>query len=192
MKTDFLFALLAEIHPCTDAFKEALASRLSAVEMPRNHHLYEAGHAARYLYFLHRGFVVHYTYREGEKAVTDFGTAGHVIIDVDSFFNQQPASEFVQMVTPGVLWCLSHDAVMHLFDSFDEAHVVYRNLLHRSYAGSRLRIRELTRDRAEDRYTSLLRRFPGMEQVVAQEDIASYLGITPQSLSRIKRRNRGR
>jgi hypothetical protein len=87
------------------------------------------------------------------------------------------------------LFCVTHDSVLHLFQTFPEAHFIYRVIMNQYYENSRERTRDLQHLTAAERYEKLIRYLPDVEQHVTQNHIASYLGIAPQSLSRIKRHN---
>ena len=87
------------------------------------------------------------------------------------------------------LLCLSHAALYRLFDKHQETHYLYHKIMNRHYAKCRARIYEIQRLSASQRFVTLLKAYPNIEQIVSQDNIASYLSITPQSLSRLKRQS---
>lgn len=111
-----------------------------------------------------------------------------VVVPFKSFSEQSPSMEFIQLLTPGDVFYISHASVVMLLDTFPEGNYIYRHVLHGYYENCRIRLQDLQQLSATERYHNLRQRFSGIEQLVSQEDIASYLGIAPQSLSRIKRK----
>jgi CRP-like cAMP-binding protein len=187
MSADKLFHVLSSIHPLSSPFKNAIEKELTLVAFPKNYLLLEAPKIADHIYFLNHGFAMCYTYDRGIKQVEGFWKAQQLIVSPKSFFEQIPAKEFIQLMQQSDVLCMSQAALLRLFDTFSEAHIIYRVLMNRHYECSRQRIRDLQNLNAVERHEKLLSVFSNIEQIIPQEQIASYLGITPQSLSRIKR-----
>jgi hypothetical protein len=78
---------------------------------------------------------------------------------------------------------------LKLLGSFPEAQIIYRVIMNEYYEVSRERIRQMQHLSGRERLAQLTKSFDGIEDALPQEQIASYLGITPQSLSRIRRLN---
>lgn len=190
MNTDRLFSALSAIHPITDAFKDAVEKVLTPLSLPAYFLLLEAPKIAEYACFLDEGFAMSYVFVKGRKHVENFWSSGQFIISVSSFFEQVPSREFIQLRDNSEILCLSYAEVRKLFHTFPEAHAIYCLMMNQYYESSRERTRDMQQLTAEGRYDKLIQSYPVVERHVTQEDIASYLGITPQSLSRIKRRRR--
>jgi CRP-like cAMP-binding protein len=189
MNTDRLFQVLSAIHPVSEPFRKAITKELTHLSLPKHHLLLEAPRVAEYAYFLDRGFAMSYICIEGERQIEGFWVSGQILVPAKSFFEQLPSTEFIQLMEQSDVFCISYAGVMRLFDAFPEANLIYRVVMNQYYESSRERIRDLQHLTAMQRYARLVSGFPHIEQVVPQEYIASYLGITPQSLSRIKRRD---
>lgn len=187
MNTDKLFSVLASIHPISSGFRKAVEKVLTPLSLPKYHLLLEATRISECAYFLDEGFAMSYTFVKGKKQVEWFWNSGQIMVSARSFFEQVPSQEFIQLRTPTELFCVTHDSVLHLFQTFPEAHFIYRVIMNQYYEHSRERTRDLQHLTAVERYEKLIRYFPDVEQHVTQEHVASYLGIAPQSFSRIKR-----
>lgn len=192
MNNDPLFSVLASIHSVSREFREAVEERITPLSLPANHHLLEAMRVAECAYFLYEGFAMAYTFLDGKKQVEWFWASGQIVIPIRSFFHQVPSNEFIQLKTDARLCCISYDAVQELLGRFAEALEIYTSVMVQYYEASRERTRDLQNLTALQRYEKLRSMFPRVEQYVSQEDIASYLGIAPQSFSRIKRKSRMR
>lgn len=186
------FCALGSGHPISAGFRKAIEKAVTPLSLPRNHMLLEATKVAECVYFLEQGFATTYTFVKGIKQVEWFWGPGQVLMSARSFFEQRPSQEFIQLRTKSELWCITHASVLELLDKFPEARTIYRTIMNQYYEFSRERIRDLQSLKAMQRYEKLVRTFVGIEQYVTQEEIASYLGIAPQSFSRMKRQNRRR
>ncbi len=187
MRLDKLFQVLSAIHPMSEDFKKAIEQEVTYLSLPSHHMLLEAPRIAAHAYFLDDGFAMSYTFIKGKKQVECFCTQGQFIVSVKSFFEQVPSQEFIQLMKQSEVLCISYASVLRLFHTFPEANFIYRVLMNQYYEQSRERIRELHHLSAYARYKKLREVFPPIEQILPQEHIASYLGIAPQSLSRIKK-----
>jgi len=186
-----LFALLSGIHPLSDEFKAAIEEELTLLSLPKNHMLLEAPRIAEHAFFLDSGFAMSYIYMKGQKQIENFWASGQIVISAKSFFEQVPCREFIKLMVQSEVLCVSYHGVLRLFKAFPEAHFIYATIMNQYYENSRERTHDMQHLNARDRYQKLLTHFPQIEQIIAQEYIASYLGIAPQSLSRLKRQMRG-
>lgn len=184
-----LFQVLSGIHPLSDNFKKAIEKEVTHLSLPAHYLLLEAPKVSEHAYFLKDGFAMSYTYFKGRKQIDDFWNAGRIVFSATSFFEQVPSREFIELMVPSEVLCVSHESVMRLFSTFPEAHFIYRVTMNQYYEHCRERIRDLQYMTGVERYEKLHTTYPQIEQVVSQEHLASYLGIAPQSLSRIKRRS---
>lgn len=188
MSFDKLFQVLSAIHPVSPKYKSAVEKEITPLSLPRNHVLLEAPKISDHVYFLDSGFAMSFTYIDGIKCIDHFWRAGQIVMSARSFFERTPSVEFIQLMEKSEVLCLSHASVMRLFEEFPEANFIYRVVMNQYYEQCKEKFRDMHHLTAEQRHQKLLHQFPGVEQIIPQEYIASYLGITPQSLSRIKRK----
>jgi len=191
MEADALFQLLSSVYPLSESFLAALRKELMLLSLPKNHMLLEAPKVGEYIYFLQQGFALTYSYEAGEKQINGFWKSGQIILPTARFFEQLPSSEYIQLMEKSDVLFLHHSKVEELLVRFPEAQALFRVLMNRHHQRSLNCNRELRHLSVEVRFEKLRKRYPSLEQLVPQENIASYLGITPQSLSRLKRRQRG-
>ncbi len=192
MNTDKLFSVLSSIHPVSRDFRKSVEKRLTPLSLPANHMLVEATRISECAYFLDEGFAMSFMFVEGKKQVEWFWSSGQILISARSFFEQVPSREFIQLRRDCKLHCIAHADVLELFSAYEEAHLIYRVVMNQYYEHSRERTRDLQNLSALERYRKLIHAIPHVEKYVSQEDIASYLGITGPSFSRIKRRTKRR
>jgi len=156
--------------------------------LPKDHLLLEPPRVSEHLYFLVDGFAMSYTFSREEKRIEWFWKPNQVIMSPRSMFEKVPSKEFIQLTTISEVLCISYSNLNGIIEKFPETNLVYRVIMNKYYEHCRERLRDMQQLSAAMRFEKLLKYYPGIEQMISQESIASYLGITPQSLSRIKRR----
>lgn len=189
MDTNKLFETLSAFCPISKNFKRALEKEISPLSLPQNYMLLEAPRVCDYLYFLDSGFAMSYRFVSGKRVVDNFWGSGQVVFSARSFFGQVPSREFIQLMQPSEVLCVSYTSAKKLFRIYQEANTIQRMMLARCYEFEKERYRDLFELSTMERHRKVISSYPGIEQVTAQENIASYLGITPQALSRAKRRH---
>ncbi|HRE65783.1 MAG TPA: Crp/Fnr family transcriptional regulator [Cyclobacteriaceae bacterium] len=192
MDAEQLFGILSDQLVLTDSFKTALQQEVTFLSLPKNHFLIEAPRPSDHIYLLQEGFAKGFVFEEGEKKVHSFWGAGDIIVNPHGCFEKVPSVEFVQLTEKSMVWCIGQTSLKVLMDSFKEARSLYRIVIGRYYVQSQSRLFDVQHRSAWQRYQKLIQQYPVIEQKVSQEYIASFLSITPQSLSRMKREHRNK
>jgi CRP/FNR family transcriptional regulator, anaerobic regulatory protein len=191
MNLEKLLHVLSAMHPLSDEFKGALENHFMHLSLPKNHLLLEAPKVSDHAYFLDNGFAMSFTFVNGKKRVGRFWKEGQVILSAKSFFERKPSQEFIQLVQQSDVLCISRESVLELFAHHQEAIVLYWIIMNKYYELMRERHHDLQYLNAVERYKKLRRTFPKIEQLIPSKQIASYLGMDPHTLSRVKRKNGG-
>jgi CRP/FNR family transcriptional regulator, anaerobic regulatory protein len=184
---DDLFEVLSALVPLSEGFKKALGDHLILMSLPQRHLLLEAPKVAEHAFFLRTGYAMSYRYIQRKKQIEHFYKPGRIIVSPGSFFEQVPSRESIQLLEDSDLYYISFHSVMTLLEIFPEATRIYQVTMNLYYEESRGRIYDLQHLSTIECYEKMKEEHPTIEQLVPQEYIASYLGIAPQSLSRIKR-----
>ncbi len=175
------------LHPLSEGLKNVLQNELVTLSLPKDYLLLEAPKISDHAYFLESGFAVSYTFIHGKKQIELLFGAGQIILSPRSLFEQVPSQEFIQLIEPSEVWHINHASLLRILNDFPDANVIYRMVMNRYFEQARERIHDLQHLNAQERYEKLHRDFPRIEQLLPQEYLASYLGIAPQSLSRLKK-----
>ena len=150
--------------------------------------LVREGKTCRHLYFLESGALRGYYNLEGKEITHWFAFAPEFVTSFHSFITQQPAVESIQMLEGSILWAISKESLTGLMNRYHEI----ERLVRIAYEGYYLRLEERFVNAqfktAAERYQSLLQQTPQMLERVPLAYIASYLGISPETLSRIRSR----
>ena len=123
----------------------------------------------------------------GRDVTTGFFGAGQVAFEVASFFNRRPAQENIQALTDCAGWGLTHGQLNALFHGRPEFREFGRAVLVRGFAALKERMLEMITTPAAGRYERLLTTHPDIVRHAPLKDVASFLGITDTSLSRIRK-----
>ena len=157
------------------------------IEFAKNDYLIKEGTTANYYYFMEAGFARSYVIDlDGNDISTKFFSSTDIIIDWHSYFLKTKCRENVQAISPCTAWKISFENFMKLFhiESFRE---VGRTRLVNNYFELKTHSVSVIADPAKERYLNLLKTKPDIVQNVPLKQIATYLGITDTSLSRIRK-----
>jgi CRP/FNR family transcriptional regulator, anaerobic regulatory protein len=148
--------------------------------------LLEQGSICRYLYILENGFARGYYFREGKYITSWFAFANDVVSSMYSFVSQKPSYENIEILEDSILYCISYEQLQDLYQKFPEFNLIGRLLTEKYYIALEERILSLQSQSAQERYKNLLKSKPQLLQHASLGQIASYLGVSPETLSRIR------
>ena len=181
-----LFTLLNSIHPLSEGLVRHLTQTLKTRTIARKQYLLRAGHVSRQICFIESGLLRCF-YEQGETEVSSwFMKEGDVIVSVESFFKQKPSYESIQALEETIIHYISYDELQFIYKNFLEFNFVARVLAEHYYTLSEQRLYSLRMQRSQERYEHLIKNFPEIILRSPSKYIASYLGISEETLSRIK------
>ncbi len=150
-------------------------------------HLKEGAVSNEYM-VLESGFLRAFTSNhQGEEVTTAFYAPGSVVFEVASFFNRVPSKENIQALADSKGWVITFDQLNHLFHAYPAFREFGRGVLVKGFAALKERMLSTITETAEERYLTLLQNKPDIFQQSPLKYIASYLGVTDTSLSRIRK-----
>jgi CRP-like cAMP-binding protein len=124
--------------------------------------------------------------KDSHEVSSWFMKEGDVIISVESFFNQTQSYESIQSVEDCEVFCIDYNQLEDIYRTFPEFNFVSRILLQRYYTLSEQRLYSLRMQRSQERYDYLMENHAELFLRVPAKYLASYLGITEVTLSKIK------
>jgi CRP-like cAMP-binding protein len=167
---------------------EEIANIFSPKELKRNEFLFKEGRICTEYFFLENGFIRAFAHdTTGDDVTTNFYSGGQVVFEVSSFFNGIISKENFQAVVDCEGWYITYEQLNKLFHSLHEFREFGRAVLVKGFSSLKVRMLSMITDTAEQRYDTLLKTNPEIFQHAALKHIASYLGITDTSLSRIRK-----
>ena len=136
--------------------------------------------------FVEAGCFYYYFLKDGEEKVCDFAFESDWMTQYKSLLNNEPSEIGIKALEHSVLYYLSMDNMQKLLIELPKANVIRSSLAEQYFTATSEHATSLANLKAEERYKLLLEKKPFIHQKVPQYHIASYLGIKPQSLSRIR------
>lgn len=159
---------------------------------PRRTVLTAAGAVAREVYFVGEGCLRLYYEKNGVDRSVFFFTEGQFGGAYDSFITQTPSPHFVETLEPCRVLSISYDSLQRLFAQVPVTNEFVRKVIEHRFVELHQLLTAFILDSPEERYRQLLAHRPDLLQRIPQHHLATYLGITPISLSRIRQRIRHR
>ena len=152
-------------------------------------YLVQEGEHSQYLAFVTKGCLRLYTIdKKGEEHIVQFAPEGWWITDLYSFLTGKEATYFIDALEDSDVLLIDAAAYEKLCTTVPKFERYFRILLQNNYIATHRRVVASISLSAEEQYLQMLQEFPAIVQRVAQRHIASYLGITPEALSRIRNR----
>ena len=183
----FLNKVFASSGITKDELKTIL-SKYKQVTFDKNEYLLKEGQVEKKYWFLESGFIrSHVIDTKGNDITFNFYGTGEVIIDYPSIFFFTPIRENFQALTYCVCWEITFDDFQEMFNTILKFREQQRGLLIDSYFSLKQHSISLIADQAKDRYLKLMNEKPYIIQNVTLKHIATFLGITDTSLSRIRK-----
>ena len=150
--------------------------------------LLQQGSTCKYTAFVEKGVLRSYTIDEkGSEHILQFAFEGWWISDIYAFLTGEPSLLNIEAVEDSELLLITHEGNEKMLSEIPEMERYFRKLTQNAMIALQRRLIGSMSYSAEEKYTRLLDSFPEIFQKVPQHMIASYLGITPETLSRIRK-----
>ncbi|WP_426669850.1 Crp/Fnr family transcriptional regulator [Mucilaginibacter sp. McL0603] len=188
MNKDSLIQLFQSVLPMSTSKAEQLVEKYKTKKISRNEYLLKEGAICNESHFIEEGITRSYTYDlEGNEVTTAFYSKKMFSSDLVSFFKRTPSKEYIQALTDCETWYLTYEDMQTNFHTFPEFREFGRLNIINHYSTLKQRMLSMLQETAEQRYSNLINSNPEVLQNAPLKHIASYLGITDTSLSRIRK-----
>lgn len=176
---------------CLEISKTDLATLIDGykkIELKKGDFLVKTGEIVDGYYFVINGFLRSYVIDyEGNEVTTNFYGKDDLILEESSFFMQVPTKEYIQATEDCQLWIKDFETFNDHFNAYEQYRDWGRAHLVRNFFALKQRTLGMITEHASDRYKELLENRPEIFQKASLKHIASFLGITDTSLSRIRK-----
>ena len=139
-----------------------------------------------YFYFIQKGVARIYYYKNDKEITEWIAMDEQFFLSITSFFERTPSHLVIQIIEPSEVYGIHHNDFMALADKYHDIERLLRKMVTRSLIMSQVRMDSIQFETAQQRYERLLKNSPNIIQRVALSYIASFLGITLETLSRIR------
>ena len=173
-------------YPLSQAAQEALEESSEKIEFYKNDLLLKEGTVCRHLYFIEKGAVRGFYNLDGKEITHWFGFENDFVTSFHSFITSEFAVENIMFLEYSIVWAIPKEKIQNLFDTFHETERLVRIVYEKYYIRLEERFVNAQFKTAAERYESLLQHTPHILNRVPLGYIAAYLGITQETLSRIR------
>lgn len=165
---------------------ESLGEALKPVELEKGSLLITEGKTCQHVYFLEKGCLRGYYNLDGREITYWFAFENNFVTSLLSFVTQKPGMENIQLLEDCKLWAVTHSDLQDLYEKHADINTLGRVMNERYYVMLEERFVSNHFKEARDRYENLITQSPHILQRVPLGYVASYLGMTQETLSRIR------
>ncbi|BEV03116.1 MULTISPECIES: Crp/Fnr family transcriptional regulator [Chryseobacterium] len=157
-------------------------------KVQKNQFLLQYGEVCRYIYFVEKGLLKMYSIdKNGKEHIIQFAPESWLTSDRSSLYFNEKSVYYIEAVEDSEVLLLHPDFINKLIGEFPDSLEKSDILLQKHIKSLQDRINSLLAETAEERYMKFIKMYPDLLLRVPQWMIASYLGITPESLSRVRK-----
>lgn len=171
----------------SDAELKDIAGRFKKKVVKKNDHLLREGQVCKDIVFVQEGCLRLYNISNDIETSVWFSFEHSSAIEIASFISEEPSDYFIQAIEDSEILYLPKTELNKLYDAYPRMQEMMKNFLEDVVLNLINRFTALQRDTAEKRYKDLLSK-PAYLQKIPQKYLASFIGVTPTSLSRIRRK----
>lgn len=173
--------------PLDNSEKEALTSRLVQRQIKRKQFILQEGDICKYFTYVVEGcFKMYGVDDSGAEHNLSFAVENDWIADIDSLHKEKPSKLFIEAIEPGTILQLSKGDLWYLYTNYPKFDRNFRVIIEDKYIELQNRLLQTFSATAYERYESFLEQYPHLAKRLPNTQIASYLGITPEFLSKIR------
>ncbi|SFH08557.1 Crp/Fnr family transcriptional regulator [Pontibacter chinhatensis] len=175
--------------PITAEEQEQIKHYLTPKKLRRKQYLLQEGDVCKFIAFVEKGALRAYSVDENfTENIIQFGLEGWTISDLYSFLTEEPAVYNIDALEDSELVLISKSAHEEMLQTIPKYETYTRLNITGAYLAMQRRITTIISSTAEERYQDFINLYPHIAQRVPQHMIASYIGLTPETLSRIRKK----
>jgi CRP/FNR family transcriptional regulator, anaerobic regulatory protein len=183
-----LLQRLNGLHPMNELLTEKIRSIASITDHPRKTYVLQEGQVCKSACLVLEGLTRSYYVNEGREITSRFMDEGAIITSWMSYYEQRPGNEFIETLEDTVLACISYKDIQQLYREFPEFNIISRKQVEHAFYLAEKRTQMLRKHTAEEKYKFFIDNHPTLLQKVALKHIATYLGMSEETFSRIRSR----
>ncbi|OMP78080.1 MULTISPECIES: Crp/Fnr family transcriptional regulator [unclassified Chitinophaga] len=166
---------------------EIFHSLLEFKKVKKKQFLLREGEICQFEAFILKGCIrTYYVDKSGTETILNFAVEGWWVSDLSSFSEQQPSSQNIETLEDSELLVINFENKKILFDVIPAFEKVFRILVQRSLGVMQQRFYATLTQTAEERYLAFIDKYPQVVQRVPQHQIARYIGVSPEFLSKVR------
>ncbi|HYH14109.1 MAG TPA: Crp/Fnr family transcriptional regulator [Flavisolibacter sp.] len=178
---------LSQFAPSSDEEWDLFSNNLKNQSIDKGNYVIKEGQVENYIYFIQEGVTRSYFTKEGKEFTVDFHFANEFVSSYFSFLTREPSRVSIEVLEPVVLYKVHHHFLQEFYKQYHHAERIGRLIAEFQYIKRLRREMDLLSLTAEERYAQLMQRSPHLVNQISIKHLSSYLGIQPESLSRIRK-----
>jgi CRP/FNR family transcriptional regulator, anaerobic regulatory protein len=184
---DLILKNIARFIPLNQQEQEFFITKLQPKQFKKRELILQEGEVCSHVYFINSGCLRYFYNIDGQENTAQFFFENAWYTDFDSFLTGRPSKLNIQALEKTEVLMLSSKNIHELYDEIPKFERLGRKMAENAFLGVRSRNEMLENFTAEERYLNLIKERPKVMERVPQHFIASYIGIKPESLSRIRK-----
>ena len=165
---------------------DTLAQIIVPMKFQRGDIVLPEGKICQAMYFVEHGMVRQYYYKNGKEVTEHISFEGRIVFCIESFLKQEPSRLMVEALEPTVLYAIPYEAWHMSMMQNQEMELLYRKILEHALISSQEHADSQRFENAAERYDRLMRTKPEIVLRAPMLHIASFLQMTPETLSRVR------
>ena len=165
---------------------DILESVLIPMKFAKNEKILGEGETCEYIYWVVKGLVRQYYFKNGKDLTEYMATENTIVMSIESLFMEKPSTQIIQTLEPTIVYAMSKKELEAVAMRSVNIQILYRKILEESLIISQQRADMLRFESAQDRYQKLVKSSPQLVLRAPLVYIASYLQMTPETLSRVR------
>lgn len=185
---DILISTLKQITVLEPEEEALFRKAFKPYSLKKNDYFLQSSQVNYQLGFLCKGLVRYFVFKNEEESTLEFTKEGEFVADYSSFISKQPSIQNIQALEDCEFLVINYEALQELYKVSKNANLLGRIIIEHRFIVMVNQLLTVHRYNPEDRYTYFLEHYKDIAQRIPQYLIASYVGVKPQSLSRIRKR----
>lgn len=187
MNIDRLILHFDNYLPLDDTERKELSNRVIEKNIKRRQFILQENDVCKYYTFVISGlFKMYAVEKNGKENNIQFASENDWIADIGSFHNEKPSRLYIEAIEPSIILQISKDNLWYLYTNYPKFDRNFRVIIEDKFIELQNRVLQSISSTAEERYETYLEQYPNLSNRLPNTQIASYLGITPEFLSKIR------
>ena len=183
-----LIKILSQFANLDENETELIKSSFKTYSLLKGEYFLKEGEINKHVGFLNTGLVRYFVYKDGEESTFEFTKEGEFIGDYQSFRNASVSKQNIQAIEDCELLIIDFPKIQNIYNNTENGNLIGRHIIAHRFDVMVNQLLEVYMQNHEDRYKSFIKKYYDLTQRIPQYLIASYVGVKPESLSRIRRR----
>lgn len=185
---DLVLSFISRFDSLTREEMELIADNIKVKSVKKGTILIKEGQICKVCYFVLKGCLRQYVMVDGVEKTTQFYTEEQAAVLFSSYLNKMKSDSYLSSIEDSILIVGENSSEVRMYKQFPKLEQITRMMMEQNLGKSQDEFTHFVTNSPEERYLSLLKNRPELFQRVPQHQLASYIGVTPESLSRIRKR----